>query len=255
MRIFGLSSLEHARAAGAHGRREPSACSTLAVRRVAGAAAGLVAGAVLALTPVAALMFRFNNPDALLVLLLVAPRRTTTVRATEQPRRCGGSSSTGVLVGFAFLTKMLQAFLVAARVRARLPGRRARRRCAAGSSTWCVAGVAMVVVGRLVDRARRAVAGGEPPLHRRLADQLGPRADHGLQRPRPDHRRRDRQRGGRAAPAAPASGRDRAGTGCFSASYGGQIAWLIPAALRARPARCSWSRGARRAPTAPRAVG
>ena len=32
---------------------------------------GLLAGAVLALTPVAVLMFRFNNPDALLVLLLV----------------------------------------------------------------------------------------------------------------------------------------------------------------------------------------
>ncbi len=35
-----------------------------------GAAAGLLAGAVLAVTPAAALMFRFNNPDALLVLLL-----------------------------------------------------------------------------------------------------------------------------------------------------------------------------------------
>src|SRR5262245_33638676 len=35
-----------------------------------GAAAGLLAGVVLALTPAAALMFRFNNPDALLVLLL-----------------------------------------------------------------------------------------------------------------------------------------------------------------------------------------
>ena len=34
------------------------------------AAAGLLAGAVLACTPAAALMFRFNNPDALLVLLL-----------------------------------------------------------------------------------------------------------------------------------------------------------------------------------------
>src|ERR1700712_2059071 len=47
-----------------------------AVRRVVrdpgdGAAAGLIAGAVLACTPAAALMFRFNNPDALLVLLLV----------------------------------------------------------------------------------------------------------------------------------------------------------------------------------------
>ena len=42
------------------------------VRRWSGPAAGLLAGAVLALTPVAVLMFRFNNPDALLVLLLVA---------------------------------------------------------------------------------------------------------------------------------------------------------------------------------------
>ena len=42
------------------------------VRRTSGPAAGLLAGAVLALTPVAALMFRFNNPDALLVLMLVA---------------------------------------------------------------------------------------------------------------------------------------------------------------------------------------
>src|SRR5665811_1218037 len=40
------------------------------VRRWFTPAAGLLAGAVLALTPVAVLMFRFNNPDALLVLLL-----------------------------------------------------------------------------------------------------------------------------------------------------------------------------------------
>src|SRR5450432_1213288 len=42
------------------------------VRRVAGSAAGLLAGAVLALTPAAVLIFRFDNPDAFLVLLLVA---------------------------------------------------------------------------------------------------------------------------------------------------------------------------------------
>ena len=40
------------------------------VRRWASPAAGLLAGAVLALTPIATLMFRFNNPDALLVLLM-----------------------------------------------------------------------------------------------------------------------------------------------------------------------------------------
>src|SRR5262245_22097087 len=43
-----------------------------AVRRVSGDGAALLAGAVFALTPVAALIFRFNNPDALLVLLLIA---------------------------------------------------------------------------------------------------------------------------------------------------------------------------------------
>ena len=42
------------------------------VKRWFGAGAGLLAGAMLAVTPVAALMFRFNNPDALLVCLLVA---------------------------------------------------------------------------------------------------------------------------------------------------------------------------------------
>ena len=41
------------------------------VRRWYGPAAGLLAGAVLALTPVATLMFRFNNPDALLLMLLL----------------------------------------------------------------------------------------------------------------------------------------------------------------------------------------
>jgi 4-amino-4-deoxy-L-arabinose transferase-like glycosyltransferase len=80
------------------------------VARVAGRLAGIVAGAILALTPVAAVMFRFNNPDALLVLLLVAAAYATT-RALER-----GATKwlvlAGTLVGFAFLAKMLQAFLV-----------------------------------------------------------------------------------------------------------------------------------------------
>jgi len=51
-----------------------------AVRRWAGPVAGLIAGAVLALTPAAVLMFRFDNPDALLTLLLVTGAYTV-VRA------------------------------------------------------------------------------------------------------------------------------------------------------------------------------
>ena len=81
-----------------------------AVRRVAGPRAGLLAGAAMALTPVAALMFRFNNPDALLVLLMVAAAYAT-VRAIEK----GGTRwllLAGFLLGFGFLTKMLQAFVV-----------------------------------------------------------------------------------------------------------------------------------------------
>jgi 4-amino-4-deoxy-L-arabinose transferase-like glycosyltransferase len=81
-----------------------------AVKRWSGPVAGLFAGAALMLTPAAALMFRFNNPDAMLVLLLVGATYATT-RALEQ-----GSTRwlllAGSLVGFGFLTKMMQAFLV-----------------------------------------------------------------------------------------------------------------------------------------------
>ncbi len=80
------------------------------VRRWASPMAGLLAGAVLALTPVAALMFRFNNPDALLVLLM-------TLAAYAVVRAIDGSpgrwlAAAGAFVGFAFLTKQLQALLV-----------------------------------------------------------------------------------------------------------------------------------------------
>ena len=81
-----------------------------AVKRWFGPAAGLIAGLVLALTPVAALMFRFNNPDALLVLLMTAAAYTL-VRAVENGRT-RWLVLTGLLLGFAFLAKMLQAFLV-----------------------------------------------------------------------------------------------------------------------------------------------
>ncbi|RZS34887.1 4-amino-4-deoxy-L-arabinose transferase-like glycosyltransferase [Herbihabitans rhizosphaerae] len=80
------------------------------VRRTSGPAAGLLAGAGLALTPVAVSMFRYNNPDALLTLLLVLGAYCV-VRALEKgsPRWL---MLAGTAVGFAFLTKMLQAFLV-----------------------------------------------------------------------------------------------------------------------------------------------
>jgi 4-amino-4-deoxy-L-arabinose transferase-like glycosyltransferase len=81
-----------------------------AVRRWSGPVAGLLAGSVLAITPVAVLMFRFNNPDALLILLLVAAAYAA-VRAVETAST-KWLALAGALVGFGFLTKMLQALLV-----------------------------------------------------------------------------------------------------------------------------------------------
>ncbi|HUQ60927.1 ArnT family glycosyltransferase [Lentzea sp.] len=80
------------------------------VRRWFSPAAALISGAVLALTPVAVLMFRFNNPDALLVLLLTAGAYCVT-RAVENASP-HWLALAGAAAGFGFLTKMLQAFLV-----------------------------------------------------------------------------------------------------------------------------------------------
>ncbi|HEY5109118.1 MAG TPA: glycosyltransferase family 39 protein, partial [Acidimicrobiales bacterium] len=80
------------------------------VRRWFTPGAALLAGAVMALTPVATLMFRFNNPDALLTLLL-AGAAYATIRALE-----AGKTKwlvlAGTLVGFGFITKMLQAVIL-----------------------------------------------------------------------------------------------------------------------------------------------
>jgi len=75
-----------------------------------GAAAGLLAAATLAATPAAALMFRFNNPDALLVLLLTLAAYCL-MRATLTAS-WRWLMLVGVVMGIAFLTKMMQAFLV-----------------------------------------------------------------------------------------------------------------------------------------------
>nr|WP_308170615.1 glycosyltransferase family 39 protein [[Mycobacterium] fortunisiensis] len=82
-----------------------------AVRRAAGPGAALLAGLVLALTPVAALIFRFNNPDALLVLLLVVAAYCVQ-RGIEKDAGRWWFVAAGAAVGFGFLAKMLQAFLV-----------------------------------------------------------------------------------------------------------------------------------------------
>ncbi|WP_258184534.1 glycosyltransferase family 39 protein [Bifidobacterium sp. UTCIF-37] len=88
------------------------------IRRTWGNWAGVIAGLTLATTPVAALMFRFNNPDALLVLLMTGAT-ASVMRALEYPdTRAGNRSRTlwmilaGACIGFGFLTKQMQVFLV-----------------------------------------------------------------------------------------------------------------------------------------------
>ncbi|MGI5521150.1 ArnT family glycosyltransferase [Micromonospora sp. CA-259024] len=199
------------------------------VKRWYGPAAGLIAGAVLAVTPVATLMFRFNNPDALLILLLVAGAYAT-VRAVE-------SASTrwivlvGVLVGFGFLTKMLQAFLVVpvfagVYLLAAPTGlwRRVRQLLLAGLAVVVSAGWWVALV-ELVPASSRPYIGGSQGnsileltlgyngLGRITGDEVGSVG------------------GGGARPGGgPFSGQ----TGVlrmFGGEVGGQISWLLPAAL------------------------
>jgi 4-amino-4-deoxy-L-arabinose transferase-like glycosyltransferase len=75
----------------------------------AGAAAGLIAGATMALTPAAVLIFRFDNPDAFMVLLVVMAAYCVT-RALEHGRT-RWLVGAGVAFGFGFLTKSGEAVL------------------------------------------------------------------------------------------------------------------------------------------------
>lgn len=81
-----------------------------AVARVSGPWAGLLAGAALALTPVAALMFRFNNPDAVMVLAMTAAAYCT-VRAIDR-HGARWLVLAGLALGCAFLAKMLEGVMV-----------------------------------------------------------------------------------------------------------------------------------------------
>ncbi len=80
------------------------------VRRVAGSGAGLVAAAVLAVSPVTVLLNRANISDSLLILLLVLAADAAT-RALITGR-VQSLAMAGLWVGLAFQTKMLQAWLV-----------------------------------------------------------------------------------------------------------------------------------------------
>jgi 4-amino-4-deoxy-L-arabinose transferase-like glycosyltransferase len=202
------------------------------VRRSTGNAwAGLVAGLVLALTPVAVLMFRFDNPDALLVLLLVGAA-AATLRALEDPARAvRWLALGGALVGLGFLTKMLQAFLVLpalagvyllAAVSVPLLRRLGHLLVAFGS--MIVAGGWWVAVVELWPASSRPWIGGSQD-NSILELTLG---YNGLGRLNGDEVGSVGGGGGRGG--GPGWGE----TGVlrmFSSEVGGQVAWLLPAAL------------------------
>ncbi|MFD8979098.1 ArnT family glycosyltransferase [Streptomyces sp. NPDC059564] len=200
-----------------------------AVRRPFGPAAALLSGTAFALTPVAALMFRFNNPDALLTLLL-----TVTVYCVL--RALDGARTrwlvwAGVAVGFGFLTKTLQAFVILpplALLYAVCAPTRLRRRL----GQLLVAGLAAVLAGgwwvavvELWPAGSRPYIGGSQN-NSFLELTLG---YNGLGRISGNE---TGSVGGGAARGGGGGGWGETGMDrLFSANIGGQISWLLPAAL------------------------
>jgi 4-amino-4-deoxy-L-arabinose transferase-like glycosyltransferase len=198
------------------------------VRRRFSPAAGLIAGAVLALTPVAALMFRFNNPDAMLALLM-AVACYFTARAVEDGRT-RWLVWAGVAIGFAFLAKTLQAFLILPplalvyAVCAPVPVRKRFGQLAVATGALVVSGGWWVAIVELWPASSRPYIGGSQNnsfleltfgyngLGRLNGEETGSVGGGG---------------GGGNTGQWGATGWDR----MFNSEIGGQISWLLPAAL------------------------
>ena len=206
-----------------------------AVKRWFGPPAGLIAGLVLALTPVAALMFRFNNPDALLVLLMTAAAYTL-VRAIETGRT-KWLVFTGLLLGFAFLAKMLQAFLVvpgfaAAYLWAGPPrlGRRIWQTVLMGAGIIAGAGW-WILAAELTPAADRPYFGGSASNNiLQLAigyNGLGRLTGNETGSIGAGNGQGGRGGGGQGTSFGGATGILR----LFHSEFAGQISWLLPAAL------------------------
>lgn len=187
------------------------------VRRSFGPTAGLLAGLVLAVTPVAALMFRYNNPDAMLTFLIIAAAWAMT-RALGDGR-WRWIVACGAFIGLGFLAKQLQvmlvvpglalAYLVAGPPRL---GRRLAQLCAAGVAVVVSAGW-WVLVAQLWPASSRPYFGGSQ--NNSILDLTV--GYNGIQR------------------LDTAGFGPRAGTPGITRLFGpelaGQITWLVPAAL------------------------
>jgi 4-amino-4-deoxy-L-arabinose transferase-like glycosyltransferase len=204
------------------------------VRRWFTPAAGLLAGAVLALTPVAVLMFRFNNPDALLVLLL-------TVAAYAVTRALEAASTrwlvlAGSLVGLGFLAKMMQAFFVVPAfglvylLAAPTPVRRRIWQLLLAGVAMFVAAAWWVVAVTLTPASARPYIGGSQ--HNSILELIFGYNGFG--------RLTGNETGSVTGGGAGAGGGGTGGgnmwgptgiTRLFGSEMGTQISWLIPAAL------------------------
>jgi 4-amino-4-deoxy-L-arabinose transferase-like glycosyltransferase len=204
----------------------------IAVRRYFGTLAATIAATVAALTPAAVLIFRYNNPDALLTLLLAASAYCF-MRGLEEGR-LRWVMGAALLVGLAFNTKFLQAYLVlpafALTYFIAAPGGVARRvaHLLAALATVLVSSFAWIAAVELTPAAARPFIGGST-TNSALELVFG---YDGLQRifgffgldGRPG------AAGGGGGPGAGFSG-DPGLLRLFNSDFGGQVAWLLPAAL------------------------
>src|SRR5579871_2980238 len=193
-----------------------------AVRRTSGYAAGLIAGTVLALTPLAALMFRYNNPDALLALLMTLGAYCV-VRALERVQT-KWLALAGVCIGFAFLTKTLQAFLVLPAfalvylVVAPTPVRRRLKKVLLATVAMVVAGGWWVAIVQLIPARDRPYIGGSQD-NSFLSLTFG-------------YNGFGRLTGSETGSVGGNNGWGPTGlTRMFGTDIGSQIAWLLPTAL------------------------
>lgn len=218
-----------------------------AVRRRFSAPAGLITMAVFALTPVAALMFRFNNPDALLALLM-----TVTVYCVLRALENGRTKWlvwAGAAVGLAFLTKTLQAFLVLPplavlyAVCAPTSVRRRLGQLALATGVIVVAGGWWVAIVELWPASSRPYIGGSQN-NSFLELTFG---YNGLGRLNGEETGSVGGGGG----GGQGGGWGETGIGrMFNSDIGGQISWLLPAALILLVAGVWLTRKAKRTDTA-----
>ncbi|MGW8883410.1 ArnT family glycosyltransferase [Streptomyces sp. NPDC055749] len=219
-----------------------------AVRRRFGAPAGLITMAVFALTPVAALMFRFNNPDALLALLM-----TVTVYCVLRALENGRTKWlvwAGAAVGLAFLTKTLQAFLILPplavlyAVCAPTSVRKRLGQLALSALTMVVAGGWWVAIVELWPASSRPYIGGSQN-NSFLELTFG---YNGLGRLNGEE---TGSVGGGGGGGGQGGGWGETGIGrMFNSEIGGQISWLLPAALILLLAGVWLTRKAKRTDTA-----